>query len=140
MLTRNTLRTKGRKKWFRRGRGNATGNGTYSGRGVKGQKARSGSSGLKEMALRRAVQRIPKLRGFKAVRPRSESVTLSRIQHECKEGTVVTPKLLCKLGLMKGNVVRIVSSPHFKKKMSFKHCNVTAGARTVIVNAGGDVS
>lgn len=58
-------------KWLkdkarRKGRGNATGTGNYSGKGLKGQKARSGHS-MKpffEGGQTSIVQRLPKARGF----------------------------------------------------------------------------
>ncbi len=54
MLTLNTLQPhSGSTKARRRvGRGNSSGRGNYSGRGLKGQKARSGVSGLKRHALK----------------------------------------------------------------------------------------
>src|ERR1041384_4856008 len=63
------------------GRGLGSGHGTYSGRGAKGQKARSGSSipvGFEggRMPLHR---QMPKLRGFKSLKPKAVSVRLSRI-------------------------------------------------------------
>ncbi len=46
------------------GRGNASGKGSYSGRGLKGQRSRSGGKkGLKLRGLRRLSKRLPKLRG-----------------------------------------------------------------------------
>jgi len=47
------------------GRGNGSGIGTYSGRGIKGQRARSGGkSGLTARAMKPYLLRIPKSRGF----------------------------------------------------------------------------
>lgn len=55
-----------RKSAKRRGRGNGSGHGTYSGRGMKGQKARSGR-GIKpwfEGGQTKIVKRLPEQRGF----------------------------------------------------------------------------
>ena len=136
----NTLIPKSKKSKTRLGRGNATGNGTYSGRGLKGQKSRSGSSGLKEMALRRVVQRIPKKRGFKPVRTKPDAITLANIEKHFQAGAIITPKVLRKSGLLKTSQVRIINSGTLKKKFSFKSCNVTAGARAAIEAAGGNVA
>ena len=56
-----------RKKKKRVGRGDGSGKGTYSGRGMKGQKARgSGKVGIGfEGGRTPLVQRMPKLKGFK---------------------------------------------------------------------------
>lgn len=139
-ITLHTLKSFRKNKKVRRGRGNATGSGTYSGRGVKGQKARSGSSGLKEMSLRRAVQRIPKKRGFKAVRAKTESVTLGTLDAIFENGSVITPKLIRHQGIIKGNQVKIIRSGELTKKFSFKSCNITPGARDEIVKLGGTIA
>ena len=52
----------------RRGQGNATGNGTYGGRGMNGQNARSGG-GVRpgfEGGQTPLVKRMPKMRGFRS--------------------------------------------------------------------------
>lgn len=139
-ISLHSMKKTGKKAKPRLGRGNASGAGTYSGRGMKGQKSRSGSSGLKEMALRRAIQRIPKKRGFKPVRAKTESVTLATIQKYCDDGSIVSPKVLRKKGLIKGPQVRIINTGKLAKKLSFKSCNVTPGARAVIEKAGGTVA
>ncbi len=139
-LSLNTLTKKGKNAKPRRGRGNASGAGTYSGRGMKGQKSRSGSSGLKEMALRRVVQRIPKKRGFKPVRTKPEGVTLATIEKHFEENAIITPKVLRKAGYIKTPQVRIINTGTLKKKFSFKSCNVTEGARAAIEAAGGTIA
>ncbi len=139
-ISLNTLSSKGKKSKPRLGRGNASGSGTYSGRGIKGQKARSGSSGLKEMALRRVVQRIPKKRGFKAVRTKPDAVTVASLEKNFEVGAIITPKILRKKGLTKTLQVRIINTGVLKKKFSFKSCNVTAGARAAIEAAGGNIA
>jgi len=54
----------------RKGRGNASGKGTYASRGLKGQRARSGGrSGLKRRSLmRQLIKKTPKIGGFKSLR------------------------------------------------------------------------
>ena len=51
------------KKRKRIGRGNASGHGTYAGKGQKGQNARSGVSGLKRKGMKQVLLRTPKKRG-----------------------------------------------------------------------------
>jgi large subunit ribosomal protein L15 len=90
------------KKRKRVGRGNASGHGTYSGRGLKGQKARSGVSGLKRKGMRQMLLRTPKKRGFKSPRDKAQIVKVSEINKHFREGEIVTPKLLSQRGLIRG--------------------------------------
>lgn len=90
-----------RQKSKRVGRGNATQKGTTAGRGMKGQRARSG--GKKGLALRgfkQSLQKVPKIRGFNSIKAKRQTVTLSVLDRVCKDGDVVTPKFLKKLGVI----------------------------------------
>lgn len=138
-ITLNTLNSYNKAKMMRRGRGNASGKGTYSGRGVKGQKARSGSSGLREMSLRRMVQQIPKKRGFTPVGERYETVTLQTIERCFQNNAIITPKALQSLGLVKTRKVKIVNKGDIKIKVNIKECKITQGARVAIESKGGTV-
>ena len=67
MKIHQLIKSKGlRDKARRLGRGNATGTGNYSGRGLKGQKSRSGHGhrAFFEWGQTSIVQRLPKARGF----------------------------------------------------------------------------
>lgn len=88
------------KKRKRVGRGNASGQGTYSGRGIKGQKSRSGVSGLKRLGMRQILRRIPKQRGFKSLKPDNQVVNLADINKHFKKGDIISPKELLKRGLI----------------------------------------
>ena len=77
------------KKRKRVGRGNASGQGTYSGRGIKGQKSRSGVSGLKRLGMRQILRRIPKQRGFKSLKPDNQVVNLADINKHFKKGDLI---------------------------------------------------
>src|SRR3954466_13262863 len=87
------------------GRGVGSGHGTYSGRGAKGQKARSGSSipvGFEggRMPLQR---QMPKLRGFKSRTPKAVVMRLDRLEAKFKSGQTVNPKELYNKGLIKSH-------------------------------------
>lgn len=82
------------------GRGNASGHGTYSGKGQKGQKSRSGVSGLKRLGIRQMLFQTPKKRGFKSNRPDNQIVNLICLNKYFKDGDVVNPKSLLKAGLI----------------------------------------
>jgi len=63
------------------GRGNASGHGTSSTRGGKGQTARSGGSrGLARLGFRRLMQSTPKLRGFKSLNDKPIVVYISDLE------------------------------------------------------------
>jgi len=82
------------KKRKRVGRGNSSGHGTYSGRGQKGQKSRSGVTGLKRLGMKKQLLQIPKARGFKSKKPKSQVVSLAQINSNFKDGAVISPKSL----------------------------------------------
>lgn len=88
------------KKRKRVGRGNASGHGTYSTRGLKGQKSRSGVSNLKRLGMKMTLMRTPKKRGFKSLKPKNQVVNLEDVNKNFKDGEVVNPKSLLKKGLI----------------------------------------
>ncbi len=96
MLSLNTIKksTGALKKNKRVGRGNASGHGTYSTRGLKGQKSRSGVSGLKRLGMKKQLLQIPKVRGFKSLNPKNQVVSVKAINNFFKDGEVVTPLAL----------------------------------------------
>ncbi|PIY78798.1 MAG: 50S ribosomal protein L15, partial [Parcubacteria group bacterium CG_4_10_14_0_8_um_filter_35_7] len=86
-LSLHNLKSRKRKKRKRVGRGNASGHGTYSGRGLKGQKSRSGGKkGLKLKGFKVIIQNIPKTRGFKSIHPKMEIVNTGDLEKKFKEG------------------------------------------------------
>lgn len=122
------------------GRGLAS-RGTYSGRGVKGQKARSGSSGHKRRGLRQTMLATPKIRGFKSGRPNQPVVNLAQLQNQFIDGEMVTPKTLVKKGLVpKGSSqVKLLANGVLSKKLIVKHCSYSKQAGEKITAAGGSI-
>lgn len=102
-LSLNTIKpAKGStKKRKRIGRGNASGHGTYSTRGLKGQKSRSGVSNLKRLGFKATLRRIPKKRGFKSLEEKFQVVNLKDINKFFKEGETVNPETLFTKGLVR---------------------------------------
>ncbi|RLC38777.1 50S ribosomal protein L15 [Candidatus Falkowbacteria bacterium] len=88
------------KKRKRIGRGNAAGQGTYCGKGLKGQKARSGVSNLKRLGMKQVLLRTPKKRGFTSLKPKSQIVNLIEINKHFKGKDIVNPQTLLKKGLI----------------------------------------
>lgn len=99
--------------------------GTYSGRGIKGQKARAGHK--IRPPERDILKKIPKLRGykFKPFRQRPTVVNLGDLDKKFKPGEIVSPKSLYERGIiskMKGRIpkVKILGSGELKKRLIFQ--------------------
>lgn len=126
------------------GRGNASGHGTFSCRGCKGQNARTGG-GVRpgfEGGQTPLIMRMPKLKGFKSPnRVSYQVVNLSKLG-ELKDGTEVSLELLLEKGLVsKKNVpVKILGTGDFSKKLKFTTGVFSATAREKILKAGGTIS
>ncbi len=103
MLTLHNLKpNKGAtKKRKRIGRGNASGHGTYSGKGQKGQRSRSGVSNLKRIGMKSTLFSIPKKRGFNSNKPENQIVNLVDVNKNFKDGDKISPKALLKKNLIK---------------------------------------
>ncbi|MFA4943011.1 MAG: 50S ribosomal protein L15 [Patescibacteria group bacterium] len=91
----------GTQKKKRVGRGNASGHGTYSTRGMKGQRARSGVSGLKRMGMKKQLLQIPKNRGFKSLQPKNQVISIKTINERYKDNEIVSPETLKEKDLIK---------------------------------------
>ena len=88
---------KGRKRIGRGGK-----RGTYSGRGMKGQKSRSGAKKdpLFEGGRSSLIDRLKKTRGFKSPHPKKININLNDLEKNFKEGDVVNIKSLIKSKLI----------------------------------------
>ena len=108
MLSLNTIKqAKGASKIRRRvGRGNASGLGTYSGRGLKGQGQRAGVSNLKRLGMRSQLLQTPKLRGFKSLKSKNQVVSVKAINLNFKDGEVVSPATL-----VEKKLINLVTEP-----------------------------
>lgn len=94
--------TGARKKRVRVGRGTGSGLGTYSGRGVKGQKARSGGRGGNRIrGMRAMVLSIPKSRGFQRKQPAVLELSVSRLNAMLEDGQTLSPAYLKEKDLWK---------------------------------------
>lgn len=133
MLTLNTIKKgKGTAKGKKRvGRGNSSGRGTYSTRGLKGQKARSGVSNLKRLGMKQQLLQTPKLRGFKSLRPKNTIVSLKDINNNYKDGETVTPDTLIEKGIIdsKKEPIKILGKDKLTVKVKFDGVKMSAGAK-----------
>lgn len=128
-----------RKSRKRVGRGTGSGLGTYSGRGIKGQRSRSGGkSGLKRRGLKQYLMQIPKVRGFKRATG-VVSVNVGQLEKAFLEGDHVTPKKLLEKGLIgRGMQVKILNGGTLKKKLSISAHAFSESAEATITKVGGN--
>jgi len=91
---------RGLKKKKRVGRGNSSGSGNYCGKGMKGQKSRSGVSGLKRLGMKKNLKQIPKLRGFKSIKVKNQIINLDVISKNYSENDIVNPQTLYEKNLV----------------------------------------
>ena len=125
----------------RLGRGNATGQGTYAGRGLKGQKSRSGPDlGIffegGQIPLVRALSRK---RGFNNKwRVEYEPINVSAL-NKLPAGSTVTTESLRESGIAKSRLmpVKILGDGELTVKLTLDVDKVSASARAKIEAAGG---
>jgi large subunit ribosomal protein L15 len=121
---------KGSKKTRKRiGRGNASGTGTYSGKGQKGQNSRAGVSNLKRLGLRQMLLQTPKKRGFKSIKPNNKVVKIEDINNNFKDNETVNPKALVKKGLVSNlkSPIKILGKEKLKVKVKFEDVKMSKG-------------
>lgn len=130
------------KKKKRIGRGGKRG--TYSGKGIKGQKSRAGRKLVP--VIRGMIKKYPKLRGYKfRKRPKSLAVVnIGVLDKNFKDSEVVTPKILLEKELIrriKGRVpkVKILGGGELTKKLVIENCEVSKTAKEAIKKAGGSI-
>ncbi|MBI4262558.1 50S ribosomal protein L15 [Candidatus Uhrbacteria bacterium] len=124
------------------GRGNASGHGTYSGKGQKGQRARSGKGRerLRRLGMKKLMQSTPKHRGFRSLVPRALIVNVGALDRVFTSGSVVTPRALHAAGLVRGSgVVKVLGDGALTKKLVVRECIVSASAKVKIEKAGGTI-
>ena len=129
--------TKNRK---RRGRGQATGQGTTGGRGMNGQKSRSGG-GVRlgfEGGQMPLYRRIPK-RGFTNIFAKEYTELNVEALNRFEAGTVVNEQLLKEAGLVKQvkDGVKILGGGELTKKLTVKAAKFSKTAQEKITGAGG---
>ncbi|RJX22276.1 MAG: 50S ribosomal protein L15 [Ammonifex sp.] len=130
-----------RKKSARKGQGLGSGLGKTAGRGSKGQNSRSGG-GVRpgfEGGQMPLARRMPK-RGFTNIfRKEFVEVNVGRL-NSFEDGTVVTPELLRKSGVVgKRGAVKVLGSGELKKALTVRAQSFSKGAAQKIEAAGGKV-
>jgi large subunit ribosomal protein L15 len=130
-----------RRERNRVGRGIGSGNGKTSGRGTKGQNARSGG-GVRpgfEGGQNPLARRLPK-RGFTNPTRVEYAVVNLETLNRFEEGTEVTPELLLETGVISKlkNGVKILGNGKLETKLSVKAQKFSASAKEAIEAAGGN--
>ncbi len=129
-----------RKSRKRIGRGIGSGYGKTSGKGHKGQNARTGG-GVRlgfEGGQTPLFQRLPK-RGFTNVTRKEYAVVNLDKLNLFDEGTEVTPELLLELGVVSKakSGIKILGNGNLEKKLTVKAHKFSATAKAAIEKAGG---
>ncbi|MEL6361382.1 MAG: 50S ribosomal protein L15 [Pseudomonadota bacterium] len=138
-----------RKSRIRVGRGIGSGKGKTGGRGVKGQKSRSGVSGIRhfEGGQMPLYMRLPK-RGFvKPNRAKYVEVNIGRLQTAIDAGkldasSAVNADTLIKAGVIRRALdgVRLLGSGELSTKLDIHVNHASAGAKAAVEKAGGSVT
>lgn len=131
-----------RKERNRVGRGIGSGNGKTSGKGHKGQNARSGG-GVRlgfEGGQTPLFRRLPK-RGFTNINRKEYAVVNIDTLNRFEEGTEVTPELLIESGIVKNEKagIKILANGNVEKKLTVKANKFSAAAKEAIEAAGGKI-
>lgn len=135
----NDLQISSNKTRIRAGRGIAAGRGKTAGRGTKGQNSRTGKGRRPgfEGGQNPMMQRLPKLRGFHAVKPKSEVVYTSQLN--LLSGTLADNFNLAEMGFISSPYVRVkvVLKGDVSKKLQVKLQGASANAKAAIQKSGG---
>jgi len=126
------------------GRGDASGHGSFSGRGCKGQKARAGNNKMRpgfEGGQLPLIKRLPQKRGFTNVFRTEYSVVNLNSLARFESGSEVTPEKLASAGLIKSLdfPVKILADGDINHPLVVKAHRFSAAAKTKIEAAGGRV-
>ena len=136
---RPPLGAKHKKK--RVGRGNGSGHGTYSGRGCKGQKSRSGG-GVRlgfEGGQLPLIKRLPRKRGFTNIFKTGYNIINVSKLSIFPSGTEITPRELLRAGLIKSlsQPTKILGGGDIQYPLLVKADKFSAAAERKIIAAGG---
>ena len=125
------------------GRGDGSGHGTYSGRGCKGQKSRSGYNiprGFEGGQLP-LIKRLPRKRGFVNIfRVKYSLVNISKL-NIFESGSEVTPEKLVAAGVIKSlrHPIKILANGDITYPLVIKANKFSAAAKAKIEAVGGKV-
>lgn len=133
-----------RKEKRRVGRGAGSGRGIYCGRGVKGQKARSGAMKVSpsfEGGQLPLIKRLPRKRGFTNIFKTEYSIINVGMLNMFAPDSEVTPEKLLAAGLIKSQryPIKILAEGDIKQPLLVKAHRFSNTAKAKIEAAGGKV-
>ena len=120
--------------------------GTYSGKGLKGQKSRAGGKKFQPI-IRLFVKRYPKKKGyrFKSIKIKPAVVNISLLERRFQSDSEISPKTLLEAKLIskiKGKMpkIKILGRGDLTKSFVIKDCEVSESAKEKIQKAGGKIN
>lgn len=130
-----------KKKRKRVGRGDASGHGTSSTRGIKGQKSRSGTGGFKRMGMKKILQSSPKFKGQKIRYPKMLPVNIETLEKHFEAGQIIDAKTLLKKNVINklDRKIKILGNGDLKKKFTVIANAFSESAKEAILKAGGSI-
>ncbi|MBU3942597.1 uL15 family ribosomal protein [Patescibacteria group bacterium] len=112
--------------------------GTYSGKGMKGQKSRAGTHKFAPI-IRELIKKYPKLKGYRNLSgPKDYAIiNLNVLEANFKENEVISPKILLEKKLIrriKGRTpkVKILGDGQLTKKLIIENCDLSKKAQEKI--------
>lgn len=143
MLTLDNLKRAigSKKKRKRIGRGNSSGHGTYSTRGMKGQRSRTGGrKGLQKKGFKTTLQRLPKHKGFQGFIKTIDIINLRDLDRKFQDNEYCRIKNYLAKGLMNSsqNWVKILGTGKLSKKLKVTAHYFSKSAKVAIIKAGGE--
>ena len=125
------------------GRGNASGHGTYSTKGVKGQKSRSGVSFYPgfEGGKTPLIKLLPKKKGFRSIYSKPVIINVGDIQKKFSVGDKIDKKELKEVGLIKSekSEVKLLGDGEITRKVVVIVDKFSKSAKKKIEESGGEL-
>ena len=126
------------------GRGTGSGHGTFSGRGCKGQKARTGNNKVRpgfEGGQLPLIKRLPRKRGFTNIFRVEYTTVNTGDLNVLESGSEVTAQILMAAGIIKSteNPIKVLADGEIDRPLTVKANKFSASAKAKIEAAGGKV-
>ena len=139
----HNLKSSSLKRRKRVGRGDGSGHGTFSTRGMNGQNSRK-SGGVRpgfEGGQTPLWKKLPKLRGFKSINRIDYFIlNLTDLENICENGDTVNAEYLSTKGILpKKQAIKVLGSGELSKKLTVEVDKASKSAVKAIEKAGGTV-
>lgn len=130
-----------RKKSKRLGRGDSSGHGSFSTRGNKGQKSRSGVGGLKRLGFAHILRATPKFKGQPLRYPKMAVVNIKQLEKYFPTGATIGADELLTKNLIKtaSTGIKVLGQGRLTKKFTVVASGFSKTAQDAITKAGGQI-